>query len=123
MSRIDFIMPRLCSLISVSAELDVAELRHAENIGEEFLGEADAAGANNGNLEAAHAVLVAGRLAGKNGQGKINAPDTLRSNAFCLPVLPVDAAPTRSSCSVGGHYAYNERGRQRGIVLSWVILC
>ena len=43
-------------------ELDVGELRHAQNVGEELPGEADAAGADDGDLEAAH-VLSPFRLA------------------------------------------------------------
>jgi hypothetical protein len=35
-------------------ELDVPELRHGKNVGEELLGEADAAGADDGDLEAGH---------------------------------------------------------------------
>ena len=39
-------------------ELDVAKLRHAQNVGEQLLGEADAAGANDCDLEAAHSNLL-----------------------------------------------------------------
>ncbi len=39
-------------------KLDVAKLRHGKNVREELLGEADAAGADNGDLEACHGPAI-----------------------------------------------------------------
>ncbi|MCY1243485.1 hypothetical protein D9M72_565010 [compost metagenome] len=67
-------------------ELDIMEFWNAENIGEELLGETDAAGADDGNLEVAHAVLVAVRSADCDALGKIGAPWRSPWSAAPLPI-------------------------------------
>jgi hypothetical protein len=106
-------------------EFDIPEFGNAQNVGEKLFRETDAAGADDSDFETHGPNLdainmpalederkIAPRLAGGTKKGQ-------KSSLSSSP-LPLGAGGV---LSLGADYAQIWRGRQRRIMLSWVILC